>query len=103
MARQSKLRIVRQQLEAKGLNEDQVNFLTKLYEVIRRRSDPTNHNIFCDEIGNPLNLSVDAVRELVQQFKKDPYHYTTTNGRFDFASFNATDYFMEWLYEIGVK
>jgi hypothetical protein len=103
MAKRSKISIVRQQLEEDGLNKQQTDFLVKFYEMIRRRSDPTNHNIFCNEIGDPLGLSVDNVRELVEYFRKRPHRYTATNGRSDFASFTATDYFMRWLHNIGVK
>lgn len=103
MARQSKLSIVRAQLQQKNLTENQINFVLNLYKKIRRNSDPASHHVWCDEISQPMNISVEEVQELVGFFKGWPYRFTATNGREDCAGFRCTDYFVDWLHDIGVK
>ena len=98
----SKLSVVRQHLEKDGLDKQQTDFLVKVYEMIRRRSDPTNHNIFCDEIGNLINMDKDTVWKLANHFKKRPYWYINIDVDKDFASLRATTFFIKFLKDIGV-
>jgi len=97
MAHKSKLSIVRAYFEKEGLDKQQVDFLVKFYEMIRRRSDPTNHNIFCDEIGDKINMSKDTIWELANYFKKRPYRYINIDVDKKFASLRASTYLVELL------
>ena len=97
MAHKSKLEKVRGYFEKEGFDKQQTDFLVKFYEMIRRRSDPTNHNIFCDEIGDLINMSKDTVWELANYFKKRPYRYINIDVDKKFASLRASTYFVELL------
>ena len=102
MAHKSKLDKVRAYFEKEGLNEQHVDFLVKLYEMIRRRSDPTNHNIFCDEIGDRINMDKDTVWEIANHFKQSPYWYINIDVNKEFASLRASTCFIRLLEKIGV-
>ena len=99
----SKLSIVRSQLQEKNLTDVQVEFVINLYKKVNRNCDPASHHIFCDEISKPMGVTVEEVQQLVGFFKGWPYRFTATNGREDCAGFRCTDYFVDWLHEIGVK
>ena len=100
--KQSKESIVRAHLAEKNLTEDQTEFLVLLYKKIRRCSDPTNHNIWCNVMGDKLGMEDRRIRNLVNYFKDYPYRLTNTNESENFSSFWATDYFVDWMKDIGV-